>query len=89
MANNWSKIIKTNFKSNSLEAKYLKHVPKIMDCDWRNAKFLGRVKYKFEHAELNGGLVDVSDGIFYINAKQLAALATVYKWNTGKIIKIK
>jgi len=78
-----------NFDGNSIKAKHLQHVPKLKDCDnWSKAEFLGRVKYDFKLSKLDGGLIRYAGKVYYINLNQIMVLANLYKWNTGKNIKV-
>jgi hypothetical protein len=87
---NWEEILRNCVTDNTIKALYLEHIPKLVDCnDWKNAIFLGRVRHKFKLTEVDGGLVKSNGKLYFINAKQIIALARVCKWNTGNIINVK
>lgn len=89
MADTQADFISANFNGNSIQAKFLQHIPKIKDCEnWQKAEFLGRVKHDFKLTKMDGGLVRYNGKIYYINVNQIMVLANMYKWNTGKSITV-
>ncbi len=48
----WEEILRNAVTDNKIQSKYLKHIPKIKDCDnWNEAEFLGRVEYEFKYSK--------------------------------------
>jgi hypothetical protein len=89
MANETIDFFSKSFDGHSMKASHLQHVPKMKDCEnWTKVEFLGRVKHEFKLSKLDGGLVRYNGKIYYININQIMVLAGLYKWNTGKSIKV-
>ncbi len=89
MDDNYNDIFRNCVKDGKISENHLKHLPKLKDCEnWKDAEFLGKVKYTFKHSNIDGGLIKYSGKIFYINNKQIDALSFFYKWNTLKEIKV-
>ena len=85
----WEEILRNCVSGNSVKSIELQHIPKLKDCNsWYEAIFLGRVRHKFKFTTLDGGLVRKSGKLYYVNAKQIMALARLYKWNTSNVINV-
>ncbi|MCG8569218.1 MAG: hypothetical protein MJB14_03685 [Spirochaetes bacterium] len=85
----WEEILRNCVTKNSIKAVYLEHIPKLKDCEnWGQAIFLGRVRHQFKLTSIDGGLVRFKGKLYYINAKQIVALAKTHKWNTSNIINV-
>jgi len=86
---NWEEILRNSIVNNKIKAIHLKSVPQLKTCDdWGNVTFLGKVNYKFMYTTYDGALVKRYGKLYYINKKQLLAVATIMKWKTDKFIGV-
>ncbi len=86
---NWEEILRNSVTDNKIKAIYLKSIPQLKTCDdWGNVAFLGKVNYKFRYTTYDGALVKRNGRLYYINMKQLLAVATIMKWKTDKVIEV-
>lgn len=85
----WEEILRNCVTNGTIKSNHLQHIPKLKDCEnWRDVIFLGRVKYSFKYTSLDGALIKRSGKIYYINNRQIMALAHLYKWETSKEVKV-
>ena len=86
---NWEEILRNSVVDNKIKAIYLKSVPQLKTCDdWGSVTFLGTVNYKFTYTHYDGALIKRQGRLYYINKKQLLAVATIMKWKTDKVIEV-
>jgi hypothetical protein len=85
----WQEVLKDSVHNDSIRATHLRKVPHLKDCPaWSDATFLGRVIYKPQFGNYDGGLVKYAGRLYYINKAQIEALRPWVKWNTNKILTV-
>jgi hypothetical protein len=85
----WEEILRNCINGNKIKAVHLQHIPQLKTCDnWGDVMFIGRVNHKFKLTTYNGGLVKLSGRIYYVNSRQIHAVAFLVNWNTSNIIKV-
>ncbi|HOV13620.1 MAG TPA: hypothetical protein PK771_05000 [Spirochaetota bacterium] len=82
-------VLRNAVNDNRIKSSHLKHLPQLKTCDnWGQATFLGRVSFKFQYSNYEGGLVKLNGKLYYINQKQIQAVSTFVKWNTAHYIEV-
>jgi hypothetical protein len=85
----WQEVLKDSVHNDSIRATHLRKVPHLKDCPaWNEASFLGRVVYKPQFGNYDGGLVKYAGRLYYINKAQIEALRPWVKWNVNKILNV-
>ncbi len=68
----WESVLRDAALSGTVRATQLRRIPHLKTCDnWKEVTFIGRVRLTLKHAVYDGGLVKLSDRIYYINSKQI------------------
>ncbi len=85
----WQEVLRDSVHNDSVRATHLRKIPHLKDCPaWSDATFLGRVIYKPQFGNYDGGLVKYAGRLYYINKAQIEALRPWVKWNTNKILTV-
>jgi len=85
----WQEVLKDSVHNDSIRATHLRKVPQLKDCPaWDEAIFVGRVVYKPQFGNYDGGLIKYAGRLYYINKAQIEALRPWVKWNTNKMLTV-
>jgi hypothetical protein len=85
----WQDLLRHSVKGNSIEASLLRKIPHLKSCPyWDRAQFLGKISYRLQFANYNGGLVLYDNRIYYVNMSQIEALRRFVKWDLRKTVTV-
>jgi hypothetical protein len=85
----WQNALSQSASGDIVKASSLRRIPQLKDCPyWDRAVFLGRVNYRVQFANYDGGLVKYANRIYYVSLAQIEALRPWVRWNLKKVITV-
>ncbi|MGA2977570.1 MAG: hypothetical protein ABSF77_19880 [Spirochaetia bacterium] len=85
----WQDLLRNSVSKETIKASNLRKIPQLKACPyWDRAIFLGRLSYKTQVANYDGGLVKYDGRIYYVNRSQIEALQTYVRWDLRKHIAV-
>ncbi len=85
----WQELLKNSIEGGSIKASSLRKIPHLKNCPyWDQADFLGRVSYRLQFANYDGGLVKYDGRLYYVNRAQIQALSRYVRWNLKKVVTV-
>jgi hypothetical protein len=85
----WQDLLRHSVRGNSIKASVLRKIPHLKACPyWDRAQFLGKISYRLQFANYNGGLVLYDNRIYYINLSQIEALRQFVRWDLRKTVTV-
>jgi hypothetical protein len=85
----WQDILRNSVSKETIKASSLRKIPQLKACPyWDRAVFMGRLSYKTQVANYDGGIVKYDGRIYYVNRSQIEALQTFVRWDLKKHIRV-
>lgn len=85
----WQDLLRNSVSKETIKASSLRKIPQLKACPyWDRAIFLGRLSYKTQVANYDGGLVKYDGRIYYVNRSQIEALQMYVRWDLRKHIAV-
>jgi hypothetical protein len=85
----WQDLLRNSVSKESIKASSLRKIPQLKACPyWDRAEFLGRLNYRTQVANYDGGLVKYDGRLYYVNRSQIEALQAFVRWDQRKLISV-
>jgi hypothetical protein len=85
----WQDLLRHSVKNETIKASTLRKIPQLKVCPyWDRAIFLGRLSFRVQFANYDGGLVKYDGRIYYVNLSQIEALSSFVHWDLKKHIAV-